>query len=385
VVEQLGLVIVAGLATSGDPIVAFKTSDGSLAWGFGAGKFTQVGSNMALDPTPSTDGTRPSPMLYLNTSGGDFYAIHFTATPAPSYCMLSIPGLAGSPVIFGGGTTAYAIVAAGDTAYSVRASIAGTGCPISGVKTQTIATGITLGPPSANGASVYFGYKNGTTDQGVKSVQSVGGNFGSIATVSTTSQPTAGTTNAAVSPASDVFLAVNNTHTVYRYGAALGPGSLIWSTATVGTNVFSQPLVVGSSVFTSTTDLEVLTVNGTSPTSFGLAATQVSPPTITSDTIFVSDTKTGPVNELLAFDRAKNQLWLYKGDTATSPGTGLSSLATEATLASDGTLYFGDSSGHVYALITDTTPTPATAAEWPRTGYDNCNSNHAGNTGFVCQ
>src|SRR6267143_773381 len=385
VAEQLGLVIVAGLATSGDPIVAFKTSDGSLAWGFGAGKFTQLASNMALDPTPSTDSNRPSPMLYLNTSGGDFYAMHFTATAAASYCMLSIPGLAGSPVIFGGGTTGYAILAAGDTAYSVRASVAGTGCPITGIKTQTIATGITLGPPSANGASVYFGYKNGSTDQGVKSVQSVGADFGAIATVSATSQPTAGTTNAAVSPASDAFFAVNNNHTVYRYGAALGPSSLIWSTATVGTNVFSQPLVAGGSVFTSTTDLEVLTVNGTSPTSFGLAATQVSPPTITSDTIFVSDTKTGPVNELLAFDRANSPLWLYRGDAATTPGSGLSSIATEATLASDGTLYFGDSSGHVYALITDTTPTPAAAAEWPRTGYDNCNSNHANNTGFVCQ
>jgi len=77
----------------------------------------------------------------------------------------------------------------------------------------------------------------------------------------------------------------------------------------------------------------------------------------------------------------KNPLWLYRGDAATTPGSGLSSIATEATLASDGTLYFGDSSGHVYALITDTTPTPAAAAEWPRTGYDNCNSNHANKHG----
>ena len=390
IVEPLGLVIVAGKVTTGDAVVAFKTSDGSLAWSFGAGKFTEIVSNVALDPTPSTDGNRPFPMLYLNTSGGDFYAVHFTASGTPSYCMLSIPGLAGSPVIFGGGPTAYAILAAGDTAYSVRASVAGTGCPVSGIKTQIVAAGVTLGPPSANASRIYFGYDNGTTDRGVKSAvfSIASGNFdsNSITSANAGNQPSnSGPKAAAVSPPSDVFFGVDKNNTVYRYAAALGSNTPVWSAATAGANIFSQPVVSGGVVFASTTDLETRNIDGTSPGAFGLAATQVSPPTITTDTIFVSDTKIGPINELLAFDRAKAQLWAYRGDATTSPGTALASVAIEATLASDGTLYFGDSSGHVFALITDTTPTVAAANEWPRTGYDNCNSNHAGNTGFVCQ
>ena len=61
------------------------------------------------------------------------------------------------------------------------------------------------------------------------------------------------------------------------------------------------------------------------------------------------------------------------------------SLTTEPTLASDGTLYFGDNGGRVYAIITDTAPATTGASDWPRTGYDNCNSNHAANTGYTCQ
>ena len=80
------------------------------------------------------------------------------------------------------------------------------------------------------------------------------------------------------------------------------------------------------------------------------------------------------------------QQWRYLGDSATLPlGTRLFGVATEATLASDGTLYFGDSNGRVFAILTDASPTTTQPNEWPRTGYDNCNSNHAGNLGYTCQ
>jgi len=38
-----------------------------------------------------------------------------------------------------------------------------------------------------------------------------------------------------------------------------------------------------------------------------------------------------------------------------------------------------------YALFVDDTPKTIAAGDWPRTGYDNCNSNHSSNPGFTCQ
>ncbi len=76
--------------------------------------------------------------------------------------------------------------------------------------------------------------------------------------------------------------------------------------------------------------------------------------------------------------------WTY-GGSGTTPVTTISSLTTEPTLASDGTLYFGDNGGKVYAILTDTTQAATGANDWPRTGYDICNSNHSANAGYTCQ
>jgi hypothetical protein len=48
----------------------------------------------------------------------------------------------------------------------------------------------------------------------------------------------------------------------------------------------------------------------------------------------------------------------------------------------NGIVYFGNGS-NLYALITDVgAAAPAVGNDWPRTGFDNCNSS---NTGFSCQ
>jgi outer membrane protein assembly factor BamB len=85
---------------------------------------------------------------------------------------------------------------------------------------------------------------------------------------------------------------------------------------------------------------------------------------------------------LNASDRAVR--WTYQG-TTTTPTTRLNSVTTEAALGSDGVLYFADNQGRVYAIYADDTPKTIVAGDWPRTGYDNCNSNHSGNPGFTCQ
>ena len=73
--------------------------------------------------------------------------------------------------------------------------------------------------------------------------------------------------------------------------------------------------------------------------------------------------------------------WIYKPTSVTA----ISGVPTEATFGSGGVVYFGDAVGHIYALFSDTTSLARGATDWPRTGYDNCNSNHSNNPGFVCQ
>jgi outer membrane protein assembly factor BamB len=93
-------------------------------------------------------------------------------------------------------------------------------------------------------------------------------------------------------------------------------------------------------------------------------------------------------NEFVAIDPSTGTpttsptgLWRFKGPT----GVALSGVGTEATIDAKGILYFGQDSGDVYALITDVgDPTPPTGlgADWPRTGFDRCNSSNAS---FACQ
>jgi outer membrane protein assembly factor BamB len=64
----------------------------------------------------------------------------------------------------------------------------------------------------------------------------------------------------------------------------------------------------------------------------------------------------------------------------------LSGVGTEPAIDDQGILYFGQDSGNVYAIITDVgTPLPADGADWPRIGFDRCNSANANNPGFTCR
>jgi hypothetical protein len=82
------------------------------------------------------------------------------------------------------------------------------------------------------------------------------------------------------------------------------------------------------------------------------------------------------------------QLWSFKGTGLMTPGgasVAIAALGTEPTMDSSGTLYFG--AGTIaYALITDSAAGPVTpvgGTNWPRVGFDNCNS---GNSSYTnCQ
>src|SRR5207253_2209493 len=88
--QQVGQVIVGGTVTAtGDPIQAVKIADGALAWKAGSTftpALTAVTTNMALDPTASTDPAHPTPVLYVN--GVDTaYALHIATSGIDKFCV----------------------------------------------------------------------------------------------------------------------------------------------------------------------------------------------------------------------------------------------------------------------------------------------------------
>jgi len=392
---QSGQVIVAGTVGSGDSIYSVKAVDGAIAWSAGASlspPISVVTTNMALDTTPSTDANHPTPILYVN-SARFVYSLNFSATRVEKYCTgaASASNIAGSPIVFGGGASADVVVAGGNTiaAFTTPLDVNGGPCLAHGSTSFTNAGTAqpVLGPPSANGNTIFFGYDNSadtTNDLGIKSVQFAAGSFSAPNSRNLGRQPTAGTNPAAITPAADLFFGVNNDHTFYRHAANLTPVS--WSPLPLSgsQNIFSQPLVSGDLMFAMSNTLTAFRLSDASTAwVYSTALTQVSPPAIATTTFFVSNQQNQEMVAVNASDRA--QRWAYRGTTATSPSTRMSSIGTEATLGSDGILYFGDSVGHLYALFVDDTPLATAAGDWPRTGYDNCNSNHSNNAGFVCQ
>jgi len=116
----MGLVIVAGAVGSGDPIVAVKTAGGAIAWSTGGSlspAIPSVTTNMALDTTTSTDTNHPTPVLYVN-SGDNFYAMHIAPDGVDKYCTNLISGLIGSPIVFGAGASALAVVTGTSTLHA---------------------------------------------------------------------------------------------------------------------------------------------------------------------------------------------------------------------------------------------------------------------------
>jgi len=162
---------------------------------------------------------------------------------------------------------------------------------------------------------------------------------------------------------------------------------ITWAISGLGAtqNIFTQPTVSGNFMFAMSNTLTAFRLdNAATGFAYGAGLTQVSPPALGTTSYFVSDQLN---KQMVALNTVipPTTRWQYSGDPATTPTTRLTSVSTEAALGTDGVLYFGDNGGRVYALFVDDTPLATVVGDWPRTGFDNCNSNHAGNTGFVCQ
>jgi hypothetical protein len=71
----------------------------------------------------------------------------------------------------------------------------------------------------------------------------------------------------------------------------------------------------------------------------------------------------------------------FKGKIAVGMDLSFANYGTEPVIGPDGTLYFAASNAsnaNVYAIMTDTGPGVAPGpTNWPRVGFDNCNSNNS--------
>jgi hypothetical protein len=351
-----------------------------------------VSANLALDTTPSTNATHPTPVLYVN-AGTQLYAVELS--DATQYCTaaLSASNMSGSPVIFGGGATADVVVVSGNKVGAFTTTFtSGHACFPDGSTsfTNPASSSVpTLGPPSASGSTVFFGYDNSAfsaTDLGLKSLHFASGTFDTPTSTNIGKQPTAATLPAAISPAADLFFGNDFNHLFYDYttGFALNkmsPG--------VTSTIFWQPVVSGGLVFGMTNQLIAYNQSDISTIAWTALSgvTEVTPPAIGVGTLYLSAASGNLIHAIdpVTGTATRSDRWTYGGSGGTSPSTTISSITTETTLGPDGTLYFGDSAGKVYALITDTAPVTTGVNDWPRTGYDNCNSNHANNPGFTCQ
>jgi hypothetical protein len=388
-------VIVAGQNGTTDPIVGIDTSAasaGAQLWSTGAGlspKITSVSTNMALDTTASTDATHPTPILYVN-SGSTLYALHIGATSIDKYCTNSLATApTGSPVIVGGGATAAVIITGGyqiGAFQTLNMTLSGGSCGLVDSRSfGSTSARPTVGPPSANGSNIYFGYNDaeagGTGNVTIESI-SFNGSFGTASTTNIALEPTvSGATKAAVSPALDLFFGNDFNHKLYDYTTALVPSH---TSPSLTSALFAQPTVSGVLVFGMTNQLIAYNSSDLSSAWTALTSvTQVTPPAVGVGMLYLSDASAKVIHAIdsLTGTTTRSDKWTYGG----SGTTAISSLTTEPTLAPDGTLYFGDSVGKVYAIITDSAQATTGANDWPRTGYDNCNSNHAANTGYACQ
>jgi outer membrane protein assembly factor BamB len=385
-------IIVGGTSSaSQDPIVALGPKGGIL-WHYGgtapgAQTISPVTGNMAYDSTPA------SPMLYA-LSGNTIYAMHLTTAGVDKFCKNAVTAQAGSPVVAAGA------VLVTDTGAAPRQVTPFTPANLTvagGVCLQRTAASLggiaTIGPPTANGSTIYWGYDNTPTTAGDAGI--VSATFSGTAFSSVTAHPF----GAGVPPQiagsftfvalADAFFFGNSLNRTY-HSFKTTDYTASWTTpAFTGSAVLVNPMVVGKSLaLGSTTSLGKLyafdktagTQKWVFPTGTG-DLTNISLVATASDgKLYFTDSSTP--NEMVALapgTSAAARIWNFTGPV----GAVLSGIGTEPTIDGNGILYFGQDSGNVYALITDVgAAAPAVGNDWPRTGFDNCNSSNAA---FICQ
>jgi hypothetical protein len=386
-------VIVAGTSASNDPIVGVKQTGGILWTGGAAAGITSITRNIAYDPSAS--------VVYV--LGGAFYALHVLPPSSDKFCTQSVTTGIGSPAIYTGGTAGVVLVSdAGSTPQpTLRAffptNMISTGGACGGpVVPATIASTASIGPPTVSVGTIYWPYDNsGTTsgDAGVVTATFVSGGFSGVTphrldgTTGTASGVTSFiATYAPIILADALFFGNSLTRSYYRFSSSY---ALDWlTTAFTGTTTLAANVVVAKGLALGMSGgnsgqlyaFDKTTTTGAPKWSYpgsDLGAMS-SPATAADGTIYFTDAKNSELQAITPAATSATMKWSFKGPV----GTALSGVGTEVAIDANGIAYFGNGS-NLYALITDVGAiAPSVGNDWPRTGFDNCNSS---NTSFTCQ
>lgn len=391
-------IIVNGSNNATNPIVSVAPKGGIL---WAAGKAQGVGSvtsNMVYDPS--------GPLLYA-LSSNTLYAMDVTSAGVDKYCKNGVTTQTGSPMLVGSGTSANVVITDAGGATQKVAAFAPTNLSVSGgvcnqIDTAKLVAGTKFGPPTASGTTVYWGYDNRSNTAGDAGLMSATLSAGAFSAVTAHAlgggiPPFVGSYSTFIAIA-DSFLFGNSVRLSYY---SFKPDySLNWTTTPfANTPTMAGPMVVakGLALGTSATPGQVVAYTKcAAPPATGCTGGQLkwSYPTGNTDlgevsriatasdgTLYFGDVGNTEFVALTPGTSSASQAWNFTGQGSTALNNNV--VSTEPTIdATTGIVYFGQDA-NLYALITDQGPAaPSAGADWPRTGFDNCNS---GNTAFSCQ
>jgi hypothetical protein len=370
-------IILGGTGGSNESIVSLN-STGAIVGTLGTGQVTTITNNMAFSPITNR--------LYVTQENlGTVYVYDMAraAAPALAYsCSLGASGKAsGSPAVIGtSAATERGLIADSGNHFLWGITNNGGICDTVASTHVSVGTGAVKTPTTDN-TNIYLSY--GATGIATSTLAAV-----------VAGSPAAGLHPLTISIGGPVeltsgalFFADAGNYRSYSLDFATSN----WSAAT--TQVNAPPIVHGNLVFgfgdINDGKLHAF-VQGTGSAAspgftFGTALGNVSAGTIglvgTTPAIYFADDGN---NELAAVSYSAGtatQLWSFKGTGLKTLGgvsVAIAALGTEPTIDSSGTLYFG--AGTItYALITDSTGavTPVGGSNWPRVGFDNCNSGNS--------
>jgi len=172
-----------------------------------------------------------------------------------------------------------------------------------------------------------------------------------------------------------------NSKKVYRFTTAFGS---VWSG---NASTVSSPVTVARGLVLSESGTPTNNITAFTKASASATGTVAFIYPATGGIGSISPIATGPNGTLYFTDSGNNELvaaaptgtaqFTLTGVVTADAAVALAGVGTEPTLDDNGILYFGQDSGNLYAIITDGTATPPPAgsgADWPRTGFDRCNS-----------
>jgi hypothetical protein len=290
--------------------------------------------------------------------------------------------------LFGGGTTAQVIAVQGGASRTVIALSQlpppGTGCNSANPSAVLVANG-SVGAPVVDGGTVYVAYDNSVAtpgDLGVVTTSYSGTAFSAPAKHAIGIAPYTTAALSTVSIADDLFFGDGlNTKKAYRFTTAF---SSVWSGAA---STVSTPLSVARGLVLSPSGAPTNNITAFAKASGTATGTVAFTYPATGGIGSISPVATGPDGTLYFTDSGNNELvaiapsgtaqWRLTGVVPADAAVALAGVGIEPTLDDNGILYFGQDSGNLYAIFTDGTaanPPANSGADWPRVGFDRCNS-----------